>query len=84
VTNRPRLLITEVHPTGSAVQQDWWELTSFDSRPISLLGYRFDDDSRSLATAFVITQDVVIHPGQSIVFVESTASRPMTPEAFRA
>lgn len=84
VTNRPRLLITEVHPTGSAVQQDWWELTSFDSRPISLQGYRFDDDSRSLATAFVITQDVVIHPGQSIVFVESTASRPMTPEAFRA
>lgn len=84
VTNRPRLLITEVHSTGSAEYQDWWELTNFDIRTVNLRGYRFDDDSRSLAAAYVIAHDLVIEPGESIVFVESTAARPMTPERFRS
>ena len=83
VAPRPRLLITEVHSTGSSQFQDWWELTNFDTRPIQLQGYRFDDDSQSLTQATVITNDVVIEPGESIVLVESTAARPMTPEIFR-
>ncbi|MCS7091591.1 MAG: immunoglobulin domain-containing protein [Limisphaera sp.] len=84
VTRKPRLLITEVHSTGSSDYQDWWELTSLDVRPISLRGFRFDDDSRSLGAAFVITNDLIISPGESIIFVESTAARPMTPERFRS
>lgn len=84
VTPKPRFLITEVHSTGSAEFQDWWELTSFDTRPFNLKGYRFDDDSRSLSAAAVITNDLVIHPGESIVFVETTAGRPMTEALFRS
>lgn len=84
VTHKPRLLITEAHSTGSAEFQDWWELTSSDSRPINLKGYRFDDDSQSLAVAITITNDVVIQPGETIVLVETTAARPMDPAQFRA
>ncbi len=83
IAPRPRLLITEVHSTGSSQFQDWWELTNFDLRPIRLRGYRFDDDSQSLAQAAVITNDVVIQPGETVVLVETTAARPMTPEIFR-
>lgn len=84
VTPKPRLLITEVHSTGSSEYQDWWELTSFDTRPFNLKGYRFDDDSQSLTAAITITNDVVINPGESIVLVETTAGRPMSPAPFRA
>ncbi|MEY2465484.1 MAG: hypothetical protein QOD03_5, partial [Verrucomicrobiota bacterium] len=80
---KPRLLITEVQSSEAAPTTghgDWWELTSFDERPIKLLGWRLDDSSHSLApgNAFAITNDVTIHPGESVVFVEG-----LTPIAFR-
>lgn len=80
VTAKPRLLITEVHSTGSTPNADWWELTSFETYPINLKGWRFDDSSHSLApnNALTNTGDVIIHPGESIVFVEN-----FTPAQFR-
>lgn len=77
----PRLLITEAQSTGSTGNQDWWELTSFESYAVNLKGWRFDDNSHSLApnNALTITNDVVIRPGESVVFVEN-----YTPEQFRA
>ncbi|MGC3959988.1 MAG: immunoglobulin domain-containing protein [Verrucomicrobiota bacterium] len=80
VTAKPRLLITEVHSTGSTPNADWWELTSFENYPINLKGWRFDDSSHSLApnNALTNTADVIIHPGESIVFVEG-----FTPAQFR-
>jgi immunoglobulin I-set domain protein/Ig-like domain-containing protein len=79
---KPRLLITEVQPSGSGEtgHADWWELTSFDSRSYDLRGWRWDDSSHSLApnNAYVFTNDVVIHPGESIVFVEN-----LTADQFR-
>lgn len=80
VTAKPRLLITEVHASGSAANQDWWELTSFEGYAINLKGWRFDDNSHSLApnNALTISNDVVIRPGESIVFVEN-----YTPAQFR-
>lgn len=47
-------------------------------------GYRFDDDSQSLAAAITITNNVVIQPGETIVLVETAAARPMDPARFRA
>ena len=84
VTPKPRLLITEVQSTGSTEFQDWWEVTSFDTRPINLKGYRFDDDSQSLASAVTLTNDIVINPGESVIFAESTTAKPMTPAIFRS
>lgn len=82
VGQKPRLLITEVMPAGSgeAGHADWWELTSFDSRAYNLRGWRWDDSSHSLApnNAYVFTNDIIIHPGESVIFVES-----MSPDQFR-
>jgi len=79
---KPRLVITEVMPAGSGEtgHADWWELTSFDSRSYNLRGWRWDDSSHSLApnNAYIFTNDIVIHPGESVIFVEG-----MTPDAFR-
>jgi len=83
VGQKPRLLITEVMPSGSGDggnHADWWELTSFDSRSYNLRGWRWDDSSHSLApnNAYTFTNDVIIHPGESVIFVEG-----MTPDQFR-
>lgn len=84
---RPKLAITEVMSAGSPnigplPHQDWWELTNFDTFPVDLKGYRFDDQSvtsaPSLATAWVQTNSVVLQPGESVIFVEQ-----LTPEEFR-
>jgi hypothetical protein len=81
VTAKPRLLITEVQSSGSFANVDWWELTSFESYAINLKGWRFDDNSHSLApnNALTISNDVIIRPGESIVFCEN-----YTPAQFRA
>jgi hypothetical protein len=79
---KPRLLITEVMPAGSGEtgHADWWELTSFDSRPYNMRSWRWDDSSHSLApnNAYVFTNDIIIHPGESVIFVEG-----MSPDQFR-
>lgn len=85
VTRKPKLAVTEVmsspavNAEGSSLgHQDWWELTNLDDFAVNLRGYRFDDSSAALATAFTVDQDVVIEPGESVIWVED-----MTPEAFR-
>ena len=81
VTAKPRLLITEVQSSGSFNNVDWWELTSFESYAINLKGWRFDDNTHSLAVnnALTISNDVIIRPGESIVFCEN-----YQPAQFRA
>jgi len=80
---KPLLLITEVQPSGSGESghADWWELTSFDTRTFNLRGWRWDDSSHSVApgNAYVFTNDIFIHPGETMIFVEN-----ITPAAFRA
>ncbi len=63
----------------SFAQQDWWEVTSFESVPVRLLGWRLDDNSGLIANAYTITNDVVIQPGESVLFMER-----LTPDQFRA
>lgn len=74
-----QLKITEVENSEAAgMHQDWWELTNFGNEAVSLNGYKFDDSSASLASATVLSNDLTIKPGESIVFVET-----MTPQEFR-
>ncbi len=85
---KPDLRITEVASSAALdadfqtvfgfSKQDWWEVTSFAPTPISLLGWRLDDNSASLGNAHTITNDVTILPGESVVFVEV-----LLPEQFR-
>jgi len=62
--------------SGETGHADWWELTSFDSRSYDMRGWRWDDSSHSLApnNAYVFTNDIIIHPGESIVFVENISA----------
>jgi hypothetical protein len=68
------LRITEVMSSatsgGSVSTADWWELTSFESSPVNLSGWRFNDDSGGLSDAFVLPNGLSILPGESVVFVE--------------
>lgn len=85
VTRKPKLVITEVmanqatNAAGATLgHADWWELTNLDDFSVNLRGYRFDDSSDTRAAAFTLPTDLVIEPGESVVFVEG-----MTPAAFR-
>lgn len=78
----PNLVITEVMGSTSTNttifgRGDWWELTNFDTEAVQLRGYRFDDGPGVLEGALVITNDLVIQPGESILFIAD-----MTPEFF--
>jgi hypothetical protein len=90
VLGRPDIRFTEVSSARTVLDpgfidrngfgpEDWWELTSFSTVPVSLTGWRIDDNSASLGAAITITnENLVINPGESIVFVER-----LTPEQFR-
>ena len=74
-----QLKITEVQSSEMAgLHQDWWELTNFGGETVSLKDYKFDDSSASLASAVVLSPNLAIKPGESIVFVET-----LTPQEFR-
>jgi hypothetical protein len=82
VLARPDIRFTEVSSARTVLDpgfvdrngfapEDWWELTSFSPLPVSLTGWRFDDNSASLNVAITFTNaDLVIHPGESMIFVE--------------
>ena len=74
-----QLKITEVQSSEMAgLHQDWWELTNFGGETVSLNDYKFDDSSASLASAVLLSANLAIKPGESIVFVET-----LTPQEFR-
>jgi hypothetical protein len=80
---KPDLRITEVMPVQSTSPGvptgDWWELTSFESQPVNISGWRFNDNSGALADPFVLGMNFFINPGESIVFVEA-----LSPSQFRS
>jgi hypothetical protein len=81
VRPKPDLRVTEVMalPAETGGGADWWELTSFESAPVDLSGWRFNDDGGDLDNAFVFPVGIIIAPGESIVFVEE-----LSPSAFRS
>lgn len=78
VRAKPNLRITEVMPVAAASPgvptADWWELTSFESQPVSLGGWRFNDNGGGLADPFVLPGNLFIAPGQTIIFVEDLSA----------
>ena len=86
VTPVPNLIVTEVmsgestnsdngDPSGHG---DWFELSNFGDFPVNLYGYRIDDSHNSLSASTSVTTQTIIHPGESVVFVQN-----MTPDEFR-
>ena len=69
VQSRPTLMITEVMPAPlSYPELDWWELTNVGTNACNLKGFRYFDGPK-LSGARVVTDNVVIQPGESVIFV---------------
>jgi hypothetical protein len=77
--------ITEVAPWGSSVTApsyaaDWFELTNTGASPVTITGWKMDDNSYSSASAVALNGITTIAAGESVVFVEGTAT---TATAFK-
>lgn len=76
-----KLMVTEAmtNPNNrDALRHDsWWELTNVDTDAVNLRGYRWDDFPASLVRTVTVTNDIILEPGKSAIFVSS-----MSPEAF--
>ena len=75
ITDWPLLKITEVMSDATdplSLHQDWFELTNDGPEPVDLKGYRLADvrTPDAMKRAFVISNSVVIKPGESVVFIE--------------
>jgi hypothetical protein len=71
VTPAPRLEVTEVMALAfpDCVHEDWFEVTNRGTNGVNLLGYRFADRF-TLEGSRVVSEPVVVNPGQSAIFVE--------------
>jgi Immunoglobulin domain/Lamin Tail Domain len=87
VTRKPNLVITEVQSSegsGTNASADWFELANLDDFAVDLYGYRWDDNSANLGVAYTVTNHVIIHPGEAVIFVETSAPGAMTADKFKA
>lgn len=78
----PKLVVTEIMgsrapSTNTLGRADWWELTNFDTYAVNLRGYRFDDFPGIIDGSVVITNEVIVRPGESVLFIQD-----ITPETF--
>lgn len=75
----PVLIVTEVAPwsSGNAViGADWFEVTNVGSAAVDITSWRVDDNSASFAAAVALNGITTIAPGESVIFLESSASNP--------
>ncbi len=72
------IIISEVDPSGSGTTNtynaDWFELTNTGTSAQSITGWEMDDNSHTFASAVALRGVTSIAPGQSVVFVEGTAT----------
>lgn len=79
IITKADLRITEVQAAPSSSGGDWWELTSFETQPVNLGGWRFNDNAGAFSDPFIFPPGLTIQPGESVVFVEG-----LTENQFRA
>ena len=71
------LAVTEVDPTGSGnstYAADWFELTNTGTTAADLTGFKMDDDTGGAGAAVPMAGVPSVAPGESVVFVEGTAT----------
>jgi hypothetical protein len=69
--------ITEVAPWSSGnspVGADWFELTNTGNSAVDITGWKVDDNSNSFGSALLLNGITSIAAGQSIIFVEGSAT----------
>ncbi len=75
----PTVTISEVAPWGSGnspAAADWFEVTNNGATVLNISGWKVDDNSNSFAAAIALTGITSIAPGESVIFLESSASNP--------
>ena len=77
-TIRAQLAITEMMSSTwkilgltSVTNSDFWELTNFGTNTINLTGYKFADKNSAPYTLVKNSNPLLIHPGESVVFVRN-------------
>ncbi|WP_170267079.1 lamin tail domain-containing protein [Brevifollis gellanilyticus] len=75
----PALIVTEVSPWSSTVANsplgaDWFEVTNVSAAAVNITGWKVDDSSPAFATAVALNGITSIAPGESVIFVEGTAT----------
>jgi uncharacterized protein YjiK len=74
-----KLFISEVAPWASgnsAVGADWFEVTNTRGTAVDITGWKMDDNSGSPVAALPISGITSIAPGESVIFIESSATNP--------
>ncbi len=71
------LIISEVAPWSSgnslpSLAVDWFEVTNIGTATANIVGWKVDDDSRSLNNAVALNGVTSIAPGESVIFLETT------------
>ncbi|MFN7674362.1 SdiA-regulated domain-containing protein, partial [Flavobacterium sp.] len=75
----PNVTISEVAPWGSGnspAAADWFEVTNNGTTALNISGWKVDDSSNSFAASLALTGITSIAPGESVIFLESSASNP--------
>lgn len=75
----PTITVSEVAPWGSgnsSAAADWFEVTNNGVTAVNITGWKVDDSSNSFASAIALTGITSIAPGESVIFLESSASNP--------
>jgi Lamin Tail Domain/PEP-CTERM motif len=71
---RGALVITEaMSSSGSGGTADWFELTNTGAAPLTITGDKMDDSSNTFGLSVDLLGVAMIAPGESAVFIESTA-----------
>ena len=73
----PTLIISEVAPWSSGnspVGADWFEVTNTGNTAVNITGWKMDDNSNSFAASVALNGITSIAAGESVIFLESSAS----------
>lgn len=73
--------ISEVAPWSSGnslVGADWFEVTNNGNTVLDITGWKIDDSSKSFASALALNGITSIAPGESVIFLETSASNSAT------
>lgn len=75
----PALVVTEVSPwsstpANSPLGADWFEVTNVGASAVDVTGWKVDDSTPTFATAVALNGITSIAPGESVIFVEGTAT----------
>jgi uncharacterized protein YjiK len=73
--------ITEVTPWSSgttSVAADWFEVTNYGTTALDITGWKVDDNSNLFTSALPLTGITSIAPGESVIFLETSATNAAT------